>query len=49
MEDEEESEAAKLEVKIGESKKKWSPKTVATFREKILFNKCRESRWEEFK
>ena len=50
MQDEEESEAAKLEVKITECKKiKISPQTVARFRKKILFDKCRGSRSEQFK
>ena len=44
MEDREESEAAKLEVKISESKKKKerSPQTVARFRRKILSKLYRE-------
>ena len=47
MEDEEESEAAKLEVEINECKKKRNEAHkfwLASFREKILFDKCRGSR-----
>ena len=32
-----------------QQEKKWSPQIVARFREKILFDKRRGSRWEQFK